>query len=38
MLIKKTKLNNCYYFDLKKFSDNRGFFCEVAHEKRYKNI
>lgn len=36
MLIKKTKLNNCYYFDLKKFSDNRGFFCEVAHEKRYK--
>ena len=37
MIIKNTKLNDCYYFDLKKFLDNRGFFFEISHQSKYKN-
>ena len=37
MIIKNTKLNDCYYFDLKKFLDNRGFFFKLSKQTKNKN-
>ena len=36
MIIKKSKLNDCYVIEPKIHGDNRGFFLESFHEARYK--
>ena len=38
MQVKKIKLNDCYYFNLKIFHDNRGFFNEIMQKKKYKKF
>jgi dTDP-4-dehydrorhamnose 3,5-epimerase len=35
MEVKKTLLSGCYYFNLKAFSDKRGFFNEIFHQNKY---
>ena len=35
MQVKKTKLNDCYYFNLNIFYDKRGFFNEILHKNKY---
>ena len=36
MQTKKTKLKGSYFFDLQRFTDKRGFFCELMQQKKYK--
>jgi len=34
----RTKLNGCYYFNIKIFLDKRGFFSEIFHQNKYKKL
>lgn len=38
MEVKRTKLNDCYYFNLKIFLDKRGFFNEIFHQNKYNKL
>ena len=38
MEIKRTKLNGCYYFNVKIFIDKRGFFSEIFHQNKYNKL